>query len=41
MKEGCAINKSLSVLGLVLSDLASKAMGKNLKQLFKYNLLYK
>jgi len=28
MKEGCAINKSLSTLGLVISKLADKAMGK-------------
>jgi len=29
LKEGCSINKSLSVLGLVISTLADKAMGKN------------
>jgi len=29
MKEGCSINKSLHVLGLVIADLASKASGKN------------
>lgn len=29
LKEGCSINKSLHVLGLVISDLADKAMGKN------------
>jgi hypothetical protein len=28
LKEGCAINKSLSVLGKVISCLADKAMGK-------------
>jgi hypothetical protein len=27
MKEGCAINKSLTVLGLVISSLAEKSMG--------------
>ena len=29
MKEGCMINKSLSVLGLVISNLAEKAIKKN------------
>lgn len=29
LKEGCSINKSLTVLGKVISDLAAKAMGKN------------
>ena len=29
MKEGCMINKSLSVLGLVISNLAEKSVKKN------------
>jgi len=28
MKEGCAINKSLTVLGLVISTLAEKSLAK-------------
>lgn len=28
LKEGCSINKSLTVLGKVISNLADKAMGK-------------
>lgn len=29
LKEGCNINKSLTVLGKVISNLADKAMGKS------------
>ncbi|GKT28009.1 Kinesin-like protein KIF13A [Aduncisulcus paluster] len=36
LKEGCAINKSLSTLGRVISTLADHAMGKNLKMRVPY-----
>lgn len=36
MKEGCAINKSLTVLGLVISSLAEKAMGTNKNKIVPY-----
>lgn len=36
LKEGCSINKSLSVLGLVISTLADKAVGKNKKTVVPY-----
>jgi len=36
MKEGCSINKSLHVLGLVIADLASKASGKNKNNVTPY-----
>lgn len=36
MKEGCSINKSLHVLGCVISDLALKAAGKGLKNVTPY-----
>lgn len=36
LKEGCSINKSLSVLGLVISVLASKSMGKEKKTVVPY-----
>ena len=36
LKEGCAINKSLTCLGQVISVLADKAMGKGGKQVVPY-----
>jgi hypothetical protein len=36
MKEGCQINKSLHVLGLVIANLAEKAMGKNKNSITPY-----
>ena len=36
LKEGCAINKSLSILGKVISVLADKAMGKGKKKVVPY-----
>jgi hypothetical protein len=36
LKEGCAINKSLSVLGKVISVLADKAMGKAKNEVVPY-----
>lgn len=36
LKEGCAINKSLSVLGKVISTLADKAMGKAKNEVVPY-----
>lgn len=36
LKEGCSINKSLSVLGLVISTLASKSTGKDKKTVVPY-----
>lgn len=36
LKEGCSINKSLSVLGLVISTLADKATGKNKTAIVPY-----
>ena len=35
-KEGCSINKSLTVLGKVISTLADKAMGKKKKIVVPY-----
>ncbi len=35
-KEGCSINKSLTVLGKVISTLADKAMGKKKKMVVPY-----
>lgn len=35
-KEGCSINKSLTVLGKVISVLADKAMGKKKKTVVPY-----
>lgn len=35
-KEGCSINKSLTVLGKVISCLADKAMGKKKKSVVPY-----
>lgn len=36
LKEGCAINKSLTVLGNCISVLADKAMGKQAKSVVPY-----
>ena len=36
LKEGCAINKSLTVLGQCISILADKAMGKAQNQVVPY-----
>ena len=36
LKEGCAINKSLTVLGTCISVLADKAMGKGKKDIVPY-----
>jgi hypothetical protein len=36
LKEGCAINKSLTVLGTCISVLADKAMGKDKKAVVPY-----
>ena len=36
MKEGCAINKSLTVLGTCISVLADKAMGKGKKDVVPF-----
>lgn len=36
LKEGCAINKSLTVLGTCISVLADKAMGKEKKAIVPY-----
>jgi len=36
LKEGCAINKSLTCLGQVISVLADKAMGKGKNQVVPY-----
>ena len=36
LKEGCAINKSLTVLGTCISVLADKAMGKEKKAMVPY-----
>ena len=36
LKEGCAINKSLTVLGTCISILADKAMGKEKKSVVPY-----
>ncbi len=36
LKEGCSINKSLTVLGKVISVLADKAMGKKKKSIVPY-----
>lgn len=36
LKEGCSINKSLTVLGKVISTLADKAMGKGKKRVVPY-----
>jgi len=36
LKEGCAINRSLTVLGQVISTLADKAMGKAKKEVVPY-----
>jgi len=36
LKEGCAINKSLTVLGQCISCLADKAMGKAKKEVVPY-----
>lgn len=36
LKEGCAINKSLTVLGTCISALADKACGKAKKEVVPY-----
>lgn len=36
MKEGCAINKSLTILGLVISTLAEKASNPKLTKIVPY-----
>jgi hypothetical protein len=36
LKEGCAINKSLTVLGTCISVLADKAMGKDKRGVVPY-----
>ena len=36
LKEGCSINKSLTILGLVISVLADKAMGKAKNQVVPF-----
>jgi len=36
MKEGCAINKSLTILGLVISTLAEKSSNPKLNKIVPY-----
>lgn len=37
LKEGAAINQSLSCLGNCIHALAERAMGKNTRGIYKYN----